>query len=301
MTGGKVPGAGRSRRSSRRSSARRGAARAAAPRRRRGTRIDAAPRARGDVGASRRRANQYVDRAAPWAEAKKGDQARVDTILATLLERARARSSVMIWPVAARRRATRCARSSAFAPICPTTVGTDVWPRGLRAAPRGRGARAGRAALSRRSTRPAQRALLERLVPEARGSRDAPRPRRRAARRLAAAERAERRVPSPTTSSRASTCASGVVQTCERVPKKDKLLSLTVDVGEAEPRTIVAGLALLVHSRRSSSGSASSSSRTSRRATSARGSSRTGCSSPPGRARSSTLPPSTATRRRARS
>jgi len=36
----------------------------------------------------------------------------------------------------------------------------------------------------------------------------------------------------------------GVVRTCERVPKKDKLLKLTVDIGEAEPRTIVAGLAL---------------------------------------------------------
>jgi methionine--tRNA ligase beta chain len=36
----------------------------------------------------------------------------------------------------------------------------------------------------------------------------------------------------------------GVVRTCERVPKKDKLLRLTVDVGEPEPRAIVAGLAL---------------------------------------------------------
>lgn len=36
----------------------------------------------------------------------------------------------------------------------------------------------------------------------------------------------------------------GIVRTCERIPKKDKLLRLTVDVGEAEPRIIVAGLAL---------------------------------------------------------
>jgi len=36
----------------------------------------------------------------------------------------------------------------------------------------------------------------------------------------------------------------GVVKTCEKVPKKDKLLRLTVDLGEPEPRTIVAGLAL---------------------------------------------------------
>jgi methionyl-tRNA synthetase len=36
----------------------------------------------------------------------------------------------------------------------------------------------------------------------------------------------------------------GVVRTAERVPKKDKLLKLGVDVGEETPRTIVAGLAL---------------------------------------------------------
>ena len=35
----------------------------------------------------------------------------------------------------------------------------------------------------------------------------------------------------------------GLVRTCERIPKKDKLLRLTVDIGEAEPRLIVAGLA----------------------------------------------------------
>lgn len=34
----------------------------------------------------------------------------------------------------------------------------------------------------------------------------------------------------------------GQVLTCERVPKKDRLLRLAVDVGETEPRTIVAGL-----------------------------------------------------------
>jgi methionine--tRNA ligase beta chain len=36
----------------------------------------------------------------------------------------------------------------------------------------------------------------------------------------------------------------GLVLSAERVPKKDKLLLLKVDVGEAAPRTIVAGLAL---------------------------------------------------------
>jgi methionyl-tRNA synthetase len=35
----------------------------------------------------------------------------------------------------------------------------------------------------------------------------------------------------------------GVVRAAERVPKSDKLLKLTVDMGEAEPRTIAAGIA----------------------------------------------------------
>ena len=43
-------------------------------------------------------ANQYVDRSAPWAAAKRGDQARVDVILATLLE-VLGRLSVMVAPV----------------------------------------------------------------------------------------------------------------------------------------------------------------------------------------------------------
>ena len=36
---------------------------------------------------------------------------------------------------------------------------------------------------------------------------------------------------------------AGEILTAERVPKADKLLRLTVDVGEAEPRQILAGIA----------------------------------------------------------
>jgi len=35
----------------------------------------------------------------------------------------------------------------------------------------------------------------------------------------------------------------GLVRSAEKVPKADKLLQLSVDVGEAAPRTIVAGIA----------------------------------------------------------
>ena len=36
---------------------------------------------------------------------------------------------------------------------------------------------------------------------------------------------------------------AGKVLSAERVPKKDKLLKLTIDLGEASPRTIVSGVA----------------------------------------------------------
>jgi methionyl-tRNA synthetase len=35
----------------------------------------------------------------------------------------------------------------------------------------------------------------------------------------------------------------GTITAAERVPKADKLLKLTIDVGEAAPRTIVSGIA----------------------------------------------------------
>jgi methionyl-tRNA synthetase len=35
----------------------------------------------------------------------------------------------------------------------------------------------------------------------------------------------------------------GLVRAAERIPKADKLLKLTVDLGEAEPRSIAAGIA----------------------------------------------------------
>ena len=39
----------------------------------------------------------------------------------------------------------------------------------------------------------------------------------------------------------------GKILTAERIPKKDKLLKLTVDIGEPTPRTIVAGLGQTFH------------------------------------------------------
>ncbi|MDP8999958.1 MAG: methionine--tRNA ligase [Myxococcota bacterium] len=163
-------------------------------------------------------ANVYVDRTAPWAEAKKGNSSRVGTILGTLLQVLEC-VSVMIWP-ALPSKSDEMRRQLGLAPIAPK-VGEDLWPRGLR--PR----RAGDALAAGGSLFPTiddagARALIEALTP-----------------RVDAAA-------TPVTYDQfaAVDLRVGVVRACERVAKKDKLLKLAVDLGEPEPRTIVAGLAL---------------------------------------------------------
>jgi methionyl-tRNA synthetase len=189
-------------------------------------------------------ANQYVDHAAPWAAAKAGDAARVDTILGTLVGILEA-LSVMIWPVLpAKAQEMRTQLGlPAFAPS-----GTDQWPVSI---PLPRVARplATGTPLFPTIDKDTERALLDRLVPK-------PEP------TSPSLPASDGTVPPPTARSSAHPSAAetrvlvgyddfaridlrvGVVRTCERVKGKDKLLRLTVDVGEPEPRQIVAGLAL---------------------------------------------------------
>ena len=184
-------------------------------------------------------ANQYVDRAAPWAEEKKGNLARVETILSLLLVDARGAVGGL-WPAMPTksdemRSAARPPARSAAAEGLARPQRLTARPAGMRSPPARRS--------SRRSTRPA-RALLDGAQSQGRradrGSRPAPpRPRPDGSLRPDADE-----LPSPTTTSPRSISASALVKRCERVPKKDKLLKLAVDVGEPDPRTIIAGLAL---------------------------------------------------------
>jgi len=191
-------------------------------------------------------ANTYVDRAAPWAEAKKGDTARVAKILSRLL-RVLEGLSVMLWPaVPAKADAMRAQLGlTALTPV----IDADAWPAGLPPVHAGL-ALAHAGPLFPTFDEKAQKELLDRLVPKPEAS---------AAEAPAAAKDAK---PAATTGASASATTTdaggpityddfarvdlrvGIVKTAEKVPKKDKLLRLTVDVGEAELRTIVAGLAL---------------------------------------------------------
>jgi methionyl-tRNA synthetase len=180
-------------------------------------------------------ANQYVDRAAPWAEAKKDNPARAATTLAELLEALRA-LSVLVWP-AIPRKADQLRAQLGLAPIA-CAVGTDVWPTLTHE-------RAGRALGTAAPLFPTvdedgQKALLERLVPKPEETSQAAPPSNVPGHPSAA--------PAIATISYDQFAALdlrvGVVTTAKKVPKKDKLLELEIDLGEDKPRTIIAGLAL---------------------------------------------------------
>jgi len=178
-------------------------------------------------------ANQYVDHSAPWAAAKRGDQARVDAILATLLE-VLGRLSVMVSPVLPNK-SGEMRRQLGLASLV-VTVGDDLWP-GAALSHRGDSLTAG-TPLFPTFDKDQEQAMLDKLVPKV-----------------------EEPVTPATTPGEGTTRVDGagapityeqfsaidlrvgLVRACERVPKKDKLLRMLVDLGEAEPRVIVAGLA----------------------------------------------------------
>jgi methionyl-tRNA synthetase len=185
-------------------------------------------------------ANQYVERAAPWAAEKKGDRARVGTILNTLLGVLGA-LSVAIWPVLPAK-SDEMRRQLGLAVVRPK-VGIDGLALGSALVVRKGGeALAASGALFPTIDEAGAGKLLETLTPkivEAGAGASA------GAGAGAAAGAGAGAGASITYDTFAVVdLRVGLVKTCERVPKKDKLLKLSVDVGEPEARTIVAGLAL---------------------------------------------------------
>ncbi|MCL2450089.1 MAG: methionine--tRNA ligase [Polyangiaceae bacterium] len=186
-------------------------------------------------------ANVYVDRAAPWAEAKKGGPKRVETILGTLLSVLEA-VSVMIWPVLPSR-SDEMRRQLGLAPVAPR-AGVDQWPSGLRTRAPGEALAPALPLFPMLDADTGQK-LIGALTPQAarpEQGEDASRPEAPAASPPPVAPAAP--APIDYEAFSAVDLRVGVVRACERVPKKDKLLRLSVDLGEASPRTIIAGLAL---------------------------------------------------------
>jgi methionyl-tRNA synthetase len=183
-------------------------------------------------------ANVYVDRTAPWAEAKQGNTPRVGTILGTLLEVLDC-LSVMIWPVLPKKSDEMREQLG----LKPVGAGTR-WPDGL--ARRKAGEQLGTAAaLFPMIDEEGAGKLLQGLTPKAASESASA----LASASVSASASASASAPAPSLTIdykafEAVDLRVGVIRSCEKVPKKDKLLRLAVDLGEAEPRTIIAGLAL---------------------------------------------------------
>ncbi|HZU85787.1 MAG TPA: methionine--tRNA ligase [Polyangiaceae bacterium] len=199
-------------------------------------------------------ANQYVDRAAPWTEDKKGNGARVETILNLLLSVLGALSA-LAWPVLPSK-ADEMRRQLGLLPL-QASAGKDWLAIGLDPRPAGEPLAPG-APLFPTIDEAGARALVEALTPriDEEGA-DARAPVVVATATTTNAPVATTKAPPTSTSAAAGAAAPlgydqfsavdlrvGVVRSCERVPNKDKLLKLAVDLGEQAPRTIVAGLAL---------------------------------------------------------
>jgi len=177
--------------------------------------------------------NQYIDRAAPWAASKRGDTLRAGTILGTALTVLEA-VSTMIWPVMPKS-ADNLRAQLGLSKVAPV-VGSERWP--LTIAQRQAGEALGTAVpIFPRIDPDQEKVLVAGLGLES----------------LAVESTAA--VPVPVSAAPVSGAVAyddfakidlrvGVVVSAERVANKDKLLSLRVDVGEPEPRPIIAGLAL---------------------------------------------------------
>jgi methionyl-tRNA synthetase len=189
------------------------------------------------------RANEYVDRAAPWAAKKQGDTRRLATIVRTLLELLSG-VSVMLSPVMPAV-ADAMRAQLGLAPLTPE-VGLDAWPHAWPTRTPGEPLTKGAPLFPRME--PEQLAdVRRRFAPPS---------------EAAVAQTAQAAPPAPPAAPTKSPweadpakpavafddfakvdLRAGLVLAAKRVPKKDKLLELSVDLGEAAPRTIVAGIA----------------------------------------------------------
>lgn len=188
-----------------------------------------------------RAGNKYIDEAAPWAEAKKGDagKARVDAILATSLEVLRW-ISILIWPVMPEVSAKIRAQLGVL-PLAPKAgedllqivweprndtsglaIGTPVFPK----------IDADRQAqiLSALGLTATETPPAEPAAGTTKPSAKAPKPSLEPAAEITYEDFAKLDL------------RIGKVVSCERVPKSDKLLKCMIDLGEPTPRQVIAGI-----------------------------------------------------------
>ncbi len=172
-------------------------------------------------------ANVYVDKAAPWT-ARKQDPGRVGTIVTTLAEVLEA-ASVMVAPVMPAV-AAGMREQLGLEPLT-AELDRDQWPLTMGCRPPGTGLKPGEPLFPRLDKARAAALLTEFASPakadETPATADPPPSKPTVA--FDDFAKLDLRV--------------GVVVAAEKVKKKDRLLALQVDVGDAEPRHLVAGIA----------------------------------------------------------
>ncbi len=197
-------------------------------------------------------ANKYIDQTAPWALSKKGDIASLEVVAYTVLESLRW-LSVMLWPVMPGK-CDDIREQIGLPPLMPTEA-VDRWPSAWGGIAGGTRTKPG-APLFPRLDEDQQRGFYERLgvsPPDALAKKDAPQ--KKAEKAPKEKKVGESAAPSVATEKKPSIpgvitiddldkveLRLGLVKSAERVPKSDKLLELSVDIGEGEPRTILAGI-----------------------------------------------------------
>ncbi|EFL49953.1 methionyl-tRNA synthetase [Solidesulfovibrio fructosivorans JJ]] len=175
--------------------------------------------------------NKYIDAMAPWTLFKEGDTARLGTVMATVLGGLR-QVAVCLLPVMPE------AAEKLLAQLGQETAGLNLAKEAENFAPLAAGT-----AVAATSN------LFPRM--EAPAKTDAPAPKPKAAKDKAKAAKAAK-APAPKPEPEAEVAFEdfakldlrvATVLTAAPVPGADRLYAITVDVGEAEPRPVVAGLA----------------------------------------------------------
>jgi methionyl-tRNA synthetase len=182
------------------------------------------------------RANEYIDRAAPWSAKKKGDSARLGTIVATLLEVLEAVSvmAAPVMPVVANEMRAQLG----LAPFDWKALAGKpeaLWPLALPRRPEGLAVKGGDPIFPRFEKEREAEIIAQFTPPPT----DAPAPE---------APKAAEATAAPKASIAYDDFAKldlrvGVVVSAERVKKKDRLLDLRIDTGDGAPRRIVSGIA----------------------------------------------------------
>ncbi|MEI8259483.1 MAG: methionine--tRNA ligase subunit beta, partial [Deltaproteobacteria bacterium] len=195
--------------------------------------------------------NKYFDESAPWSLAKNPAQrARLGVVVYSVLEVMRI-ASVMLWP-ALPNKMDALRKQLGLDPVTPA-VGLDRWPLAW-------------GGLAPNSTLEPGQPLFRNITKddEARILTDFALPGEAPAEKPVERAPSTKKTSAPATATEPATAAAasetgviqfgdfekvdlrlGHVKTAERIPKKDKLLRLTVDLGEETgPRTIIAGIAL---------------------------------------------------------